>query len=223
MATPQRSNTAWLWPLERPTFVALAQRMPSWVTPDILTGIGFVGALITFGGYVLAAREPAWLWLASAGLVVNWFGDSLDGNLARYRKIERPRYGYYLDQAIDLVMQLLLATGIALSGYIYGELSFLALSVFLMMSVLTLLRENISGVFQLAYGGIGPTEMRVMFIILNAAMYFFPPQPINLLGLEMTYPNWLSLTWSSLALVTFVLSMVSDLRRLAIEDPPRQR
>jgi phosphatidylglycerophosphate synthase len=223
MATPQRSNTAWLWPLERPTLVALAQRMPSWVTPDILTGVGFAGALITFAGYVLAAREPAWLWLASAGLVVNWFGDSLDGNLARYRKIERPRYGYYLDQAIDLVMQLLLATGIALSGYIYGELSFLALSVFLMMSVLTLLRENISGVFQLAYGGIGPTEMRVMFIILNAAMYFFPPQPINFLGLEMTYPNWLSLSWSSMALVTFVLSMASDLRRLALEDPPRQR
>jgi archaetidylinositol phosphate synthase len=223
MATPQRLNTAWLWPLERPALLALAQRMPSWVTPDILTGIGFAGALITFGGYVLAAREPAWLWLASAGLVVNWFGDSLDGNLARFRKIERPRYGYYLDQAIDLVMQLLLAAGVALSGYIYGELSFLALSVFLMMSALTLLRENISGVFRMAYGGIGPTEMRVMFIILNAAMYFFPPRPINLLGLEMTYPNWLSLAWSSMALVTFAWSMVSDLRRLAIEDPPRKR
>ena len=115
----------------------------------------------------------------------------------------------------------MLAAGIALSGFIYGELSFLALSVFLMMSVLSLLRANVSGVFQLSYGGVGPTEMRAMFIILNTAMYFFPPQPISLLGLEMTYPNWLSLTWSSFALATFVLSMLSDLRRLAAEDPPR--
>jgi archaetidylinositol phosphate synthase len=222
-ATQQRTNTGWLEPLERPTLAALAPRMPSWVTPDILTAIGFAGSAITFGAYVLAARNPAWLWVASAGLVVNWFGDSLDGNLARYRKIERPRYGYYLDQAIDLVMQLLLAAGIALSGYIRGDLCFLALSAFLMMSVLTLLRENISGVFQLSYGGIGPTEMRMMFIILNAMMYFSPPQPINLLGLEMTYPNWLSLTWSTVALTTFFFSMLSDLRRLAIEDPPHPR
>src|ERR1700754_4581489 len=88
----ERLNTAWLWRFERPTLLALAQTMPPWVTPDILTAIGIAGALVTFAGYALAAHEPGWLWLASAGLVVNWFGDSLDGNLARYRKIERPRY-----------------------------------------------------------------------------------------------------------------------------------
>jgi phosphatidylglycerophosphate synthase len=222
-ATQLRTNNGWLEPLERPTLAALAPTMPAWVTPDVLTGIGFAGALITFGGYALANQDPKWLWLASAGIVVNWFGDSLDGTLARYRKIERPRYGYFLDNAIDLVVQFLLTAGIAISGFIRGDLCFVALSVFLMMSVLTLLRANVSGVFQLSYGGIGPTEMRTMFIILNAAMYFFPPQPISLLGLEMTYPNWLSLTWSSVALATFLLSMFSDLRRLAIEDPQRPR
>lgn len=222
-ATPQRTNTGWLEPLERPALAALVPRLPSWFTPDILTGVGFTGSLITFGAYVLSSGNPGWLWIASLGLIINWFGDSLDGNLARYRKIERPRYGYFLDQAIDVVMQFLLAAGIALSGYIRGDLCFVALSVFLMMSVLTLLRENINGVFQLSYGGIGPTEMRMMFIILNAVMYFFPPHAINLIGLEMTYPNWLSLTWSTVALITFILSMLSDLRRLAVEDPPRKR
>jgi len=221
--TAQRTNTGWLEPLERPTLTALAARMPPWVNPDILTAIGFVGALITFSTYALSASNPAWLWVASFGLIVNWFGDSLDGTLARYRKIERPRYGYFLDNAIDLVQQFLLTVGIGLSGYIRWELCFLALSVFLMMSVLSLLRSHVSGVFQLSYGGVGPTEMRVMFIVLNALMYFFPPQPITLLGLQMTYPNWLSLTWSSVALLTFVVSMASDLRRLAVEDPPRTR
>jgi archaetidylinositol phosphate synthase len=222
-ATQQRTNTGWLEPLERPTLAVLAANMPARITPDILTAIGFAGSLLTFAGYAAAGRDPKWLWIASAGLVVNWFGDSLDGSLARYRKIERPRYGYFLDNAIDLVMQFLLAAGIALSGFIRSDLCFVALSVFLMMSVLSLLRAHVSGVFQLSYGGIGPTEMRAMFIILNVAMYFFPPQPISLFGLEMTYPSWLSLTWSSVALATFVFSMLSDLRRLAIEDPPRLR
>jgi phosphatidylglycerophosphate synthase len=222
-AAQQRTNTGWLEPLERPTLAALASRMPARITPDILTGIGFAGSLIIFAAYALASQDSRWLWIASAGLVLNWFGDSLDGTLARYRKIERPRYGYFLDNAIDLVMQFLLAAGIAISGFIRPDLSFVALSVFLMMSVLSLLRANISGVFQLSYGGIGPTEMRAMFILLNAVMYFFPPRPLSLFGLEMTYPNWLSLTWSSVALATFVFSMLSDLRRLAVEDPPRLR
>ena len=219
--TQQRTNTGWLAGLERPTLAALASRMPGWVTPDILTAIGFAGSLITFGAYALAGTNPSWLWVASLGLIVNWFGDSLDGTLARYRKIERPRYGYFLDNSIDLVTQFLLAAGIALSGYIRSDLCFVALSIFLMMSVLSLLRQNISGVFQLAYGGIGPTEMRMMFILLNAAIYFYPPQPFALVGFELTYPNWLSLTWSTLALATFLMGMLSDLRRLAVEDPPR--
>ena len=223
VAAQKRTNTGWLEPLERPTLAALASQMPARITPDILTGIGFAGSLIIFAAYALASQDSGWLWIASAGLVINWFGDSLDGTLARYRKIERPRYGYFLDNAIDLVMQFLLAAGIAISGFIRPELSFVALSVFLMMSVLSLLRANISGVFQLSYGGIGPTEMRVMFILLNAVMYFFPPRPLSLFGLEMTYPDWLSLTWSSFALATFVFSMLSDLRRLAVEDPPRLR
>lgn len=219
----QRTNTGWLEPLERPALAALAARMPGWATPDHLTALGFAGCVITFAGYALAAVDAAWLWVASIGLVVNWFGDSLDGTLARFRQTERPNYGYFLDNSIDLVMQFLLAAGIGISGYIRWDLSFLALSVFLMMSVLTLLRAKISGVFQLSYGGVGPTEMRVLFILLNAAMFFVPPQPISLLGWQMTYPNWLSLTWSMFALITFLWSMTSQIRELAIQDPPRRR
>lgn len=222
-STEQRTNTGWLAPLERPTLAAIVPRLPAWFTPDILTGIGFAGSLVMFGAYALSGNNPFWLWVASLGLIVNWLGDSLDGNLARYRKIERPRYGYFLDQAIDLIMQFLLAAGIALSGYIRGDLIFIALSIFLMLSVLTLLRQNISGVFQLSYGGVGYTELRAMLIVLNALMYFFPPRPLNFLSLEMSYPDWILLTWCLVAMTTFLTSMISDLRRLAIEDPPRNR
>jgi phosphatidylglycerophosphate synthase len=153
---------------------------------------------------------------------VNWFGDSLDGTVARYRKIERPRYGYFLDNCVDLVEQLLLAVGIGLSGMIRWDLSFLALAAFLMLSVLSLVRQSVSGVFHLAYGGIGPTEMRAMFVALNALVYFYPPDRLDGLGLPMTYPNILSLMWSIGALLTFAVSFIAQVRKLAAEDPPRQ-
>jgi phosphatidylglycerophosphate synthase len=219
----QRTNTGWLAPLERPALANLAVHLPAWVTPDHLTILGFIGTLVMLAGYALAATDPAWLWLASFGLVVNWYGDSLDGTVARYRKIERPNYGYFVDNSVDLITQFLIAVGMGVSGYIRWELSFLVLSVFLMMSVLTLLREKISGVFQLAYGGIGPTEMRVLFILLNTAMFFFPPQSISLFGLQMTYPNWLSLIWIAFALATFGWTMSAQIRELAIQEPPRRR
>jgi phosphatidylglycerophosphate synthase len=222
-ATAQRTNNGWLATWERQTLSTLAAAMPSWVTPDLLTAVGVAGGVIIFAAYAMSAFNPAWLWVASLGLVINWFGDSLDGSLARFRKIERPRYGYFLDNAIDLVMQFLLTAGLALSGYVRADLCFVALSIFLMMSVLTLLRENVSGVFTLDYVGIGPTEMRLMIIGLNAVMYFIPPWPIRLLGMEVTYANGLVLIWCTGALLSFLWSMLEDIRRLAAEDPPRTR
>ena len=217
----QRWNNGWLQPLERAALTRLVAHMPPWATPDLLTVIGGVGTLVMFAGYALSAWNTGFLWVASIGLVINWFGDSLDGNLARYRKIERPKYGYFLDNSVDVVMQFLLAAGIGLSGLIRWDLCFLALATYLMISILTFVRANVSGTFQLAYGGLGPTEMRALFILLNATIFFFPPERLDWLGLPMTYPNILSLTWSCLALVTFALSMIAQIRELAVEDPPR--
>ena len=98
ISMPQRSNEGLLQPLERPALLWIVQRMPNWVTPNFLTGIGFLGACLAAGSYVLSRWQPAFLWISSFGLIVNWFGDSLDGSLARFRKIERPRYGFFLDQ-----------------------------------------------------------------------------------------------------------------------------
>src|ERR1041385_6680666 len=164
-AAIQRSNDGWLQPIERPVLRWLAERMPPWITPDRLTAIGFLGAVICLISYWQAATHPAWFWLATIGLLLNWFGDSLDGTLARYRKIERPRYGYFVDSGLDVAEQFIVPGGVGLSGYIRWDLSFLALSAFLMMSVLTLLRVQVAGVYQLTYGGMGPTEIRVMGIV----------------------------------------------------------
>jgi archaetidylinositol phosphate synthase len=216
----RRANHGLLAAIEGPALAWLADRMPQKVTPDRLTGIGFLGALMVFLGYAGSARYPELLWTATLGLAVNWFGDSLDGSLARYRHIERPRYGFYLDNSLDVLEQLLLAIGLWLSGILRPELALLGLCVFYMMSILTLIRSQVSGEFTMDYGGIGTTEMRVFFVLLNALVFFFPPKTFEFVGIPLTYPNLLSVTWISLTITTFLVAMRKDLHRLAREDPP---
>jgi phosphatidylglycerophosphate synthase len=196
--------------------------MPAWVTPNYLTAFGFVGAIIVFLSYALVPSLPGLVWLATAGLAINWLGDSVDGTLARYRGIERPRFGYYLDNSLDVLEQLLVVLGLALSGIIKSDIALFGLVVFFMMSILTLIRDKVVGEFTLAYNGIGLTELRVMFAIINAMVFFFPPKPFHLLEISTSYPNVLAMVWIAAALVTFVVSMARDLRMLAVEDPPRR-
>jgi archaetidylinositol phosphate synthase len=220
--SPTRWNGGFFQPLERPALAWLAANLPQGLTPDHLTGIGFAGAVLVFVGYAASGAQPAFLWIASLGLAINWFGDSLDGTVARVRKIERPRYGYYLDNSIDCIAQLLLAIGIGLSGYVRFDLCLLALVVYLMVSVLSFLRANVSGVFQISYATVGPTEVRVGFVVLNVLLIIFPPKSVDW-GLPVTYPNLWSLAWSSAMLVTFLVSMVKQVRQLAVEETAPQR
>lgn len=224
MGTPvERWNEGLFRPLERVALGWLAARIPRWVTPDILTGVGVFGAVVTFAGYAFSGSHPALLWVATLGLAINWFGDSLDGTLARLRKIERPRYGYYLDNAIDCLAALLLALGIGISGYVRSDLCFLMLSAYMMISALTFLRANVSGIVQVSYGAIGPTEVRIGFAVLNALIILFPPIPFVLFGITLKYPDLLSFAWSSMTIVTFMICMAKQVRQLAAEEPALQR
>jgi archaetidylinositol phosphate synthase len=168
----KRVNDILLGPLERPALRWLAAHMPGWVTPDICTAIGLGGALVTMAGYALSNYSPAFLWVASLGFIINWFGDSLDGTLARYRRIERPMYGYFVDHAMDAVCQFVIILGMGFSPYISYSIASLALIAYLMLSIIVYLRTYIVGEFKISYGGLGPTESRVVAILLNAMMYF---------------------------------------------------
>lgn len=169
----QRINDILFAPLERPALQWLVANMPVWVNPDILTGIGILGGITIFLGYWLSNYSPLMLWIASLGFVINWFGDSLDGSLARYRKIERPKYGFFVDHTVDAFNEVLIVIGLGLSPYVTFSVACLALIGYLLMSVLVYIRTYVEGVFQLSYGKFGPTEVRVILILLNTVMFFW--------------------------------------------------
>lgn len=219
---PERRNDGWLAAIERRLLLWLAARLPAWLTPDRLTAIGFAGAILAAAGYALSARQPGYLWLASFGLAVNWFGDSLDGSVARWRRIERPRYGFFLDQSVDALEQLLFCLGLGLSGYVRFELAMTGLAVYFMMSILTLLGAIVTKVFTLARGGIGLTELRFLFIAVNGLMFFSPPKRFALAGQSLGYPDLLALAWIAGTIATYVLTMVKELRALAQDEPALQ-
>ena len=111
-----RIQTSLLNGVEKKALVWLAERQPKWMTSDILTGIGFIGALIIAAGFILTKKNIDFLWISSFGLLVNWYGDSLDGTLARVRKKQRPIYGYYLDHTVDCINESVMFIGAGLSG-----------------------------------------------------------------------------------------------------------
>jgi archaetidylinositol phosphate synthase len=205
----QRVNDIFLAPLERPTLQWLVAHMPSWINPDILTVIGILGAVLIFCGYCLSNKNPGFLWVASLGFVINWLGDSLDGNLARYRQIERPKYGFFVDHTVDSFNEVLIALGLGLSPYVSFNIACLGLIGYLLMSILVYIRTYVSGVFQLSYGKLGPTEVKVILIFLNITMYFWGIPEIELpLGLNTIY----DLPIAILALVLVILYTFGSLK-----------
>ncbi|WOJ90539.1 CDP-alcohol phosphatidyltransferase family protein [Methylocapsa polymorpha] len=157
--------------LERDLLNWLCLHMPRAVTPDRLTGLGVVGAGIVFVGYAASRFDLTFLWLATFGLVVHWFGDSLDGSLARYRRVERPRYGYFLDHSVDAVCNLMIMVGIGLSPFVRLDVALFALLGYFMLCMYVFLHNHVSGNFQLSFLALGPTELRIGLIGINCWMY----------------------------------------------------
>lgn len=193
------------------------------MSPDFLTGLGFLAAVLAFVAYVQAARAPAWLWVVNAALIVNWFGDSLDGAIARRRGIERPRYGFFLDQSTDVLSQFLFALGLGLSGYIRLEIAVLGLAAYLMMTAQSLLRAEVSRTFRLASAGFGLTEVRCLFLALNIAFFVRPPVPFEVAGQSLGYGDLLGLAWIAVNIGLYVAGMIAQLGLLAREEPPAEK
>ena len=205
-------------PLERPTLRWLAAHMPGWATPDILTGVGVLGALITGAAYWLTNLSPHFLWLASLGFLINWFGDSLDGTLARHREIERPQYGFFVDHTVDAANEVIIFLGLGLSPYVRLDLACLALIGYLMLSVLVYIRTCVKGEFVISYSGLGPTEIRVLAILANLLIFIIGNPLLTIANLTLTVYDWLVIVVIVILAVIFVLSAFNQARVLSKVD-----
>jgi len=162
---------------ERRLLRAIAARLPAWVTSDQLTALGVLAATGAGVAYALSGLRAGWLWVASAMLVLNWFGDSLDGTLARVRHAERPRYGYYLDHVVDAYATAAIGIGLGLSPFLSLGIALGLVVVYLVLSINVYLESAVFGAFRLGYGRLGPTEVRLILIAVNAglALHRFVP------------------------------------------------
>jgi phosphatidylglycerophosphate synthase len=159
---------------EKKVLLWIAARMPRHVNPDHLTMLGFVAQFMVGVSYALSETDSAWLWAATVFLGLNWFGDSLDGTLARYRDQQRPRYGFYVDHIIDTFGATFLCVGLGLSGYMSPMVAMLLLVSFLILSIETYLSTYCIGQFKLGHFLFGPTEIRLILGLGNVALLYKP-------------------------------------------------
>jgi len=182
----RRTSEFLLAGFERRVLPKLAAALPRWVMPDHMTALGLLAATGISACYMLSNRSEAWLWLASLLLVVQWLGDSLDGNLARYRRIERPRYGYYLDHLTDAYSTLAIGLGLGLSPYMLLSVGLAVVIAYLILSINVYLETHVFGDFQFGYGRLGPTEARLALIGLNTIALVIGPLPFVVFGVPAT-------------------------------------
>jgi phosphatidylglycerophosphate synthase len=222
METAKREMTFLLAAPERRLLRWIAARLPRAWMPDHLTAIGVLGAVLTAVGYALSPRHPGWLWLASGGLFVNWFGDSLDGTLARVRQIERPKYGYYIDHMVDAVNTAVIGAGVGLSPYVGLPIAMVLVILYLCLSINVYLESSVFGLFELGFGIFGPTEVRLLLVLANTGLF--------------AGASWAGLTGAEVARIANVVFVVVclalgyallarfriNLIRLSRMEPPRR-
>jgi phosphatidylglycerophosphate synthase len=167
---------------ERRLLTWICARLPRWVTPDRLTSLALTASVIIFAGYALSGLSRGWLWLSVAGYFLHWFGDSLDGSLARFRAIERPRYGYFIDHSTDVLGALFIVGGIGLTPYVRLDVALVALAGYYMLAAHAFLTARVVNELNLTYISAGPTELRLMLIGLTVAMFAFGPSHPRLEG-----------------------------------------
>jgi phosphatidylglycerophosphate synthase len=221
MPTP-RQKTFLLARPEARLLEAIARRLPRGVLPDHLTGLGVAAALGIAVAYALSGGDRAWLWVASGLLVVHWLGDSLDGTLARVRRIERPRYGYYLDHLVDAVSTAAIGLGLGLSPYMLVVTGLAIVIAYLVLSINTYLETQALGVFSLGYGRLGPTEARLALVALNTALALGAGVGARVAGLDLSVLDLIGLGAAAVMLTGLAARAVRNLRELAAREPAGQ-
>lgn len=218
-----RIQTSFLNSVEKKILIWMAERMPIKINSDHLTKIGFLGALISMAGYILSNLNIHFLWLASFGLVVNWFGDSLDGTLARVRNAQRSIYGFFIDHNVDSLTVLVFCIGAGLSPFIKLSTALLVLAAYLILSIYTYINTYLIGEFKITYDKLGPTEFRLVIILINTLFIYFPSgkQNITFRGITLSIFDILGIGVAVILFIIYLITFFKDINKFAKIDPPK--
>jgi phosphatidylglycerophosphate synthase len=203
---------------EKRLLIAIAERLPAFVTSDRLSAVGLLGMATVGGGFALMRWTPIGAALVIAGLLVNWFGDSLDGTVARVRHQERPRYGYYVDHVLDIGGAMLLFAGLGASGLMSPLTAAMVLAAFLIVAAESYLSTHVSGVFRLSAFGVGPTELRILLGAGAVTAIRRPTVSMILIGARPLFEIGGVIATGGL-LYAFVDAAVRQIRALAAVEP----
>lgn len=213
---------------EKKILLWLAERQPSWVSSDLLTFVGFLGAIIIAAGYILSYIDINFLWLSSFGFFVNWYGDSLDGTLARYRGKQRPVYGYYLDHTMDGINETIMFVGAGLSPLMHLPLAMGILVLYLLLTISVSINAHLKKEFRLTFIKLGPTEFRMIAVIVNTLFILIRPlrqfaTSIPLFGtiVELKAMDLVALGIIAILLLIHVVTVFTDARDYAKMDPKK--
>jgi archaetidylinositol phosphate synthase len=208
---------------EKRLLTSIAARLPRSILPDDLTALGVVAALGVAVAYQLANDSLDWLWVASALLVVQWLGDSLDGTLARVRKIERPTYGYYLDHLVDAIATAAIGIGLGLSPLMLLSVGTLIVVAYLILSINVYLESFAFGRFSIGYGYVGPTEIRLILIALNTAVALGAGLDFTIAELELSVFDLIGLAIAATMISLLAARAWRNLRELAVKETAAPR
>src|SRR5437773_9838444 len=212
----ERLHHSALASVEKRILIWLANRMPKWVNSDHLTILGFLSLIAVGLSYWYARYSRAGLIMVMVFFAMNWFGDSLDGTLARVRNRQRPRYGFYVDHVIDLAGTTCLLAGMAASGRMSPLVAAAVLVGYLLVSAESYLATHATGVFRISFLGFGPTELR---ILLSVGAIWMVTTPWITIGDMPIRPFDLggAIAAASLAAV-FVASSLRNVRALYVAE-----
>ena len=225
-----RIQTSILNKYEKKALVWMAERMPSWVNSDMLTFVGFLGACVMATGYALSNVNLMWLWLSNLGLFINWFGDSMDGSLARVRGTQRKTYGFFIDHNVDVINETIMFIGVGASPLVNMSFAMLALVAYFMLSVYVYIDCHLKGEMRLTYGGLGPTEFRLLLLIVNTLFMYIPwfsewKRPVTLFHNDFMVGifDYITVAAALLLIFFYLISFFRDIKYFAKIDPVKKK
>ncbi len=220
----QRLQTSLLNAAEKKLLLKLAAIQPRWVTSDFLTYFGVAAAVLYAFFCWMANFNVHYLWVASLCLVLNWYGDSLDGTLARVRNTQRPKYGFFIDHSLDALTTCLFCIGIGLAPVMQLSIALFIMGGYLCMSIYTYLSTIVMDKFRLTYASLGPTEARLI-IIAVFILFMYNPWPdvaVDIAGVPWSVYDIIGAVVAVILFSLYIGSMARDLRYLAKIDPPKK-